>query len=53
MWEAVETKVEKVRMAETEGRRKEERSRKEIGIKRNESKKSSRRVGDLGYSREY
>jgi len=28
MWEAVETKVEKVRVAETKGRRKKGRSRK-------------------------
>jgi len=28
MWEAVEAKAGKVRMVETEGRRKEERSRK-------------------------
>jgi len=47
MWEAVETEVEKARVVEIEGRRKEERSRKEMGKKRNESKKSSRRVEDL------
>jgi len=34
MWEAVEAKARKRRMVETEERRKEERSRKEIGKKR-------------------
>ena len=48
MWEAVETEVGKVRVVEIEERRKEERNRKEMGKKRNESKKSSRRVEDLG-----
>ena len=59
MWKAVETKAEKVRMAETEERRKKERNRKETREKRedgkektkerkeDEGKKSSRRIEDL------
>ena len=59
MWEAVETEVRKVRVAETKGGRKEERSRKETGRKRGKeeerkektkkdrSKESSRRMGNM------
>jgi len=62
VWEAVETKAGKFRVAEIEGRRKEKRSRKETGRKRekteegkektkerkkDESKESNRRMGDF------
>ena len=63
MWETVEAEAGKVRVAETERRRKKGRSRKEMGRKREKTEEekektkerkkdrgeeSSRRMGDLG-----
>ena len=60
MWEAVETKAEKIRVTQVQGRRSKRRSRKEMrregGEKEKETKKekdngseeSGRRMGDLG-----
>ena len=57
MWEVVEAKTRKVRMAEEKGRRGKRRSRKKIGrageeeAKREENgrdKKSSKEMGNLG-----
>jgi len=61
MWKAVETGTEKAKMAEVEGRRDQEGSRKKVRRARKEeakeeeggrSKKSGRGVGDLGRERE-
>jgi len=61
MWKAVETEIEKARMAEAEERRDQEESRKKARRARKEeakkkegdrSKKSGRGVGDLGRGRE-
>ena len=63
VWEAIEAKIRKVRVAETERQREEETRKKETRSKRkkekektkerekDESTKSSRRMGALGWER--
>ena len=58
MWEAVETKTEKIRVVKTKREEEKERSRKKTKRekteerKKDEDKESGRRVGDLGWRKE-